>query len=569
MSNKIFINNLDVSGDVLEGLEEFTIELGLNSSTKTIGKALSSDITVEGNAYKYLREYFFSNCNNWIKTLPSLFRTSICNGINIPCEINAEGLKENISKDQITFNLKSSDEVGRAYARLDSEYITDNGFIEMNDTPIMYYVDQPNWMMWVLFYLTIQIRVFFNAIDVFVRAICKAIDLIPGVDLNCDKLLTSAIFSTFDTWITGTGRWAPAPLIREIINYQCQQAGLKFKSSILNDPTSSRYNLALLCLTGGEHGDYKDTSRPEVARVLKANEPLYTTISLLQELSQVFAADYRIIDDTLYFERVDYFDEIRTQRIFNIKDVCPEDDIEREFKTINACAVGVYGYTQDAFDQDGNSTIKIHYEGKVEYNLPYNPSQKGKCNRQLNFGPARFMFDRKAFEKRGFFNFTKFMDEFRDGPESFLSEVFFDNEGVVRKFDLVLSSSQLSLHKLLVLESGFNRKDAAVIKTPLDKKGKKQYWVYNSPMHINEDAEYAELVKDFYRDVDNPRLNQQRYKLSDIEISCNCDYVSQIINDFQRIFIETEFGKAIPNTAQIIFTKSDITIVFSDIIVSC
>ena len=161
------------------------------------------------------------------------------------------------------------------------------------------------------------------------------------------------------------------------------------------------------------------------------------------------------------------------------------------------------------------------------------------------------------------------MDEFRDGPETFLSEVFFDNEGVIRKFDLVLSSSQLSAHKLLVLESGFNRKDAAVVKTPLAKKDKKQYWIYNSPMHIDEEQSYSELVKDFYRGVDNPRLKKDRYKYSDIEISCNCDYVESVLNNFQRIFIETEDGKAIPASVQITINSSDVKMVFTDIRVLC
>ena len=42
--NKIFINGADYTSDAVEGLDEITIELGLNQETKTIGKVLSSDI---------------------------------------------------------------------------------------------------------------------------------------------------------------------------------------------------------------------------------------------------------------------------------------------------------------------------------------------------------------------------------------------------------------------------------------------------------------------------------------------------------------------------------------------
>ena len=76
--NKIFINGADYTSDAVEGLDEITIELGLNDETKTIGKVLSSDITFEGNAFRYLKNFFFANCDSWEKFLPSLFKADIC-----------------------------------------------------------------------------------------------------------------------------------------------------------------------------------------------------------------------------------------------------------------------------------------------------------------------------------------------------------------------------------------------------------------------------------------------------------------------------------------------------------
>lgn len=558
---QLFINGIDRTSDVTDGLTDLEIEIGLNTETKTIGKVLSSDITVTGDTFKYLNSIFFKNCDAWTKSENAIIKTDICKGISLDCEITSEGMEKNLYDEEMSFNVKSTDNASIAYARLDSELITSNGFAETNDIPIHYYVDQPNYLMWILIILTMPIRATFNAIDRVLTTICN----IATIGLNrdkCDINISGAIFSAFDTWILGTGRWAPAPLVREMITYQCNAVGLKFVSSILNDPSSTRYNLALFCLTGGENGDFKNTSKAERIRLLFENDPLYTTIGLLNDLSTVFGADYRIIGDTLYFEPINYFDELRTRKLFNIKDVCTTEPLKLGFNTSDACAYGEYTYTNDSTDVDGNSTLHTHYFGRSEFNDPFNPAQKGKCIRQLNFASAKFMFDKKSYHKNGFFNFQRFLDEFRDGPDTFISEFLFSNEGVIRKFDLVISSPLLTLNKLLVLENGFNRNDAQTIKEKYKVWDGKQYWIYNKPMHIDQ------LIKDFYW-VDNPRIRKNIYKLNDFEIDCSCDYILDLIDHFQTIYIETDQGKAIPKNITVSFTENNVVLKFTDIVINC
>ena len=358
---RLFINGTEYTGET-DGLDDFTLELGLNESTKTVGKLLRSQMIATGQLYDVLKGYFFANCDSWIKSMKALFRIDICGGINIDSEITSEGIEWCPDKGEISFNMKSGDQVSKAYDRLDSEYVWENGFIEQNDTPIVYYVDQPNWMQLVLLYFSIPIRVILDTISGIIKSLCEAVTLGFG---KCDINFTNDVFKNFDTWISGTGRWGVAPLVREMLDYQCQQVGLKFKSSILIDQSSEYYNLALFCLTGGEHGTYKNTSRPEVVRVFNINTPLYTSVQLLQELSQVFNADFRIIGDTLCFERKDYFDKIRTNKIFNIKDVCLEGDFCISYNTSDACSYGEYAYQQDVFDGEGNKMLKKRYSDKL------------------------------------------------------------------------------------------------------------------------------------------------------------------------------------------------------------
>ena len=558
---KLFINGIDVTEDIFEGLESFEIELGLNTSTKTIGKTLTSDITLEGNSAKYLYDYFFENCDAWQKKIKAIFKTDICGGIIVDCEITSEGLSWTPETKRISFNLKSGDKISEAYARLDSEYCFANGFIETNDTPIMFYVDEPNWIQWAVILMTSWTRVIFNIIDLIIGTICKAINILPGIDLNCDKLFSKTIFESFDTWITGTGRWSVCPILREMISHQCNAVGLKFVSSILNDPNSSRYNASIFCLTGGENGDYKDTSKVRRIEIFNINAPLYTTTGLLDKLKDCFKADYRIIGDTLYFEPETFFDEIRTIEMLDTKDHCLEEPIKISYNIDDAVAYGEYMYTQDAYDNGANILIKptYNYQEKLEFNVPYNPAQKGKKVRQIGFGASRFMFDEVSFKSKGFFNFGRLMDEFRNGPESFI-EGFIANEGIVRKLDLKLTSSSLSVEKLLILEPNFNRKDALVVRTKLND----TYYSFNRPLHLDEDSNYSELTKD-YLYLDNPRLRKDIYKVDDFTIECDCNAVLMALNNFQETFVsDANAGKIISEKIVVRVDESKVSIEFTN-----
>jgi hypothetical protein len=204
----------------------------------------------------------------------------------------------------------------------------------------------------------------------------------------------------------------------------------------------------------------------------------------------------------------------------------------------------------------------------MEFNIPYNSAQKGRCKRLLNFAPARYMFDRKSYDNNSFFNFERLMDEFRDGEETVVGAALFASEAPIRKNDIVLTSGTLSHEKLLVLENDFNRNDAATIKMPYKKKGSKQYYLYNMPMHIDEFAEFPELCKDFYF-LDNPRIRYDKYIMDDVEISCSCDYVNACLKNFQKLYFETTYGKAIPGSVLISITKDEVKLTFKDIKILC
>lgn len=573
MANKLYINGKDVTKDV-KNFDEFEIELGLNTATKTISKQLSQTITIKGETYKLIESTFFASCGDYDNTLKGFFKTDICGGIVIDLEITYEGLRNFPEIEEAEITLKSVTEEDKAYAILDSSYWYDNGFVTANNIPIMYYADQPNFISWGIILLSAASRVVFNALDKAINIVCEVATLGIG---NCDSNITGAVYSALDTWLTGLGRWATAPLVREILDYQIKHAGLLFASSILNDPFSPYYNMAFFHMDRGFHGSFKDTSKTKRQSVMLENNKLWTVIQLLEKLKVPFEADYRIINGTLYFEKESFFDNLVNDKLFHTKDKCTdpvgyEPNLEENF------AVGEFGFSLDSYDTEGNKSIK-YYQQKLEFNLPYNPAQKGTLKSTTGFGTPRFMFDQISAVKDGFFDWEKNIDEFRDGPESFIGG-FFDNEGIIRKYDLILSGNMLSFPKLIVLEEGFNRNDALAIKKVFTTISGKRFWLFNYPLMYKEtldkiidattlqEGKPGALTSEFAT-LANPRLRKDRLKISSITIKCDCDVVKKALTNFHRVYIDTHYGKGIPTNINIKFSKTKVEISLNDIRVIC
>jgi hypothetical protein len=570
--NRIFINNNDVTADILD-FKEFDIEIGLNTSTKTITKSLSQPIRFTGDTYEYLKTVFFTSCDNYDKVVKAIFKTDICGGITIPLEITVESLEIFPDLEEIEVLLKSVSDVERSYDYLDSTYWFENDFIEAYEIPIVYYADQPNLYSFIIVLFTLSVRLFLKAVDTSINAICKVVTLGTG---ECNLDITGKVFSKLDTWLTGLGRWSTAPLMREILDYHCVQAGLNFSSSILQDEDSEYYNMAMFILDRGVRGSYKDTTAAKRKYVLLENAPLYTVIDLLEKLKTVFEAEYRIIGDTLYFENEEYFDNLTNIKLFNIKDKClPE--VGYSYKMDDLVAFGEFLFSQDSYDAEGNKTLR-NYSLKLDFNIPYSSAQKGKLSRLIEFGGTRFMFDQLSHAKDGFFDWERQIDEFRDGPESFFENLYYNNEGVTRRYDLILAGNTLLWPKLLVLEPNFKRSDALTIKKPFKKINGKQFWIYNYPMMYKEIPDFYEedvyteaefgLLKPF-ADTANPRLKKDKMYIASIPIDCDCSVVTKAIDTFQNIYIQTPFGKGIPTNINISFKSNKIDLTINDIRILC
>lgn len=587
----LYINGIDFTSDVVN-LDEFTISVGFNEGN-TITKGLSESVIVRGEAFTYLENEFFKTCDSYQKEINALFVSDICNGISIPLKITIESMRYDPTNGQIEILLKAITEEDKAYNILNSTFWHEKGFDSAYKIPIMYFIEQPNYIQWVVLLSTLSLRMVFNALDVTIEFLCKIISL-GGLLFKCPEDYTSAIFQLFDNWLMGVGNWGAAPLVREILEYHCGHTGIGFSSSIINDPASEYYNMALFSLDTGDHGNPKNTSDNKRKSVLKNNANLMTVIELLGGLKTTFeGTDYRIIDKVLHFEKMEFFDDIASIKIIDVINNCEITAPKYEYDINELVAWGQFQFTQDSFDAEGNKSSK-YYNINKDFNDPYSSSQKGSLQRLIPFSPASFQFDQKSYYK-SFGNVTGVWDQIKDfasnwelmldmfraqkSAGSFFGLDMFGTEGMVRENDIVLSSKMTSQPKLLILEPNFNRNDAKVIRKLLKQQGAVKFYIYNYPLlykekvdEVDKNDNYTEAIEGplaSWTERANPRLKNDNMKVQSITSTCSCDMVKDLINNFQKIYIATHKGKGLPKNATIKISKTNVEITYNDIRILC
>jgi len=586
---KLYIDGIDYTEDVLN-LDEFTINIGFND-TSTITKGLSESVIVEGEAFLLLEKTFFHGCNSYTKELNAMFVADVCSSINIPLKINIDGLRYDPANGQMEILLKSITDEDKAYNILDSSFWHENGFESAYKIPLMYFIEQPNYIQWAILISTLSLRIVFNVIDLMIKWACKI--TLVGFIFDCPDDYNSAIFKLFDNWLLGVGNWGTAPLIREIIEYQCGHAGISFSSSIINDPASEYFNMAMFSLDTGDHGTHKETSDNKRKAVLKNNANLMTVIELLEGLKTTFeGTDYRIIDKVLYFEKTEYFDQIASIKILDVIGNCEITAPKYEYDLNELVAWGQFQFIQDSFDAEGNKSSG-YYKINKDFNDPYSSVQKGSLQRLIPFAPASFQFDQRSYYK-SFGNITGVWDAIKDHftnwelmLDSFRSQIiesltgldWFGTEGLVRENDIVLTGKMTSVPKLLILEDNFNRNDAKVIKKLLKQQGLVKFYVYNYPLmykekvdEVDKNGNYTEAIEGQFAAWTlraDPRQKDDNIKIGSITSECSCDAIQDILLNFQKIYIATHKGKGIPRNTSIKIGKTKVEITYNNIRVLC
>jgi len=555
---RLIIDGIDYTS-VASGLDRYDILFKENNS-KTIIKSISTEIVLKDRGYDLIKNLFFSSCAGFLNEIKAEIQIDLCGKTTFLGKMTAEGAEDCEDKKEATILFKGETQEQSAYQRLSTQYLWENGFMDATEQPIVYYNHQNynsiNILMirtafeFVLWPVVLLSKVIAGAIV----AICNAINLIPFVDIDCpsfdDVDIIDNLTENIDASFTGNGRWSTSIIAREAIQYQCDQLGLNFVSSILNSPSSQYYNMAIFSLQGGRFGTYKDTTKQERLSVFDYNAPLLTTFEFMDSIKDLFYADYKIIGNTLFFEDNDFFDQFRVLPLTTGKclNMCYSYDTNESYAYLDA------QYTIDAFDQEGAKAFNPNHTNKLEFNSPPIEAQKGAKSIPIPYSPSRFMYDRESALRRSFFDFDVVLDDFKSGQTLSIGINGLFNVGSIkaakRNNDLILSGSSTEGYKLLILEDGFNRLDAKVVKRPFktieNVAGRRVFYEYNYPLYLRGDDSLENRLKKW-----NPRVSKNNLTTKPITLSCDCDNIDYLVNSPNAIYINSTHGKAFPGQIEL------------------
>lgn len=378
------------------------------------------------------------------------------------------------------------------------------------------------------------------------------VDLLPDLDFSdLDAVVNfpNSLIKDLGDFIHGCKKGHPAPFVRDYLTHVCEACGLKFRSSILTDPSSAYYNTVYLY---APVSDGSETYTPWI----DDNKPLLTGEALLEELAQAFNGDYAIIDNnsTVIFERWDYFKNSLLEEEFLDARLGPQKNND----IINVCfsfpskqlpAFGNFKYILDGVDWAGNEAKK-EYSDLVDWNLPLEkyPHYKGETLYNIPYAPARFRFDGirrdphvfwqrygRLFLAPYFLVYPLMLAAFGGDPIEMITP---DRN----KFDqaLLLPLGVTTQPKLLILEDTtvenakvirFNTNDSDVYR-------------YNTPMWISAPLQWSELrgintvdkyvpnpnLYTSFFDIEDPRKNPLRGIEYEVEVQRKCKYLNPVLS---------------------------------------
>ena len=586
--NRFYINGVEYTNDVKSGLKEIDLTFEKNTTTKVVGRFISQDMGLSGEAYKLIEREFIDTCEE-TKEIPCRLSTDICGGINIDLSITSKGMIYNPCECQATIAPVNTSPETECHAYL-STYAWKQNLAEGGVELIrLWACMQPGMAQVLIFYL--RYLILYTLIAVSGALIAGFFTAGAGAVLSLAVgALVVAFLPDIDNWISGCGRIYVAVKTSDILRFHAQACGLKFRSDIFSG--GSVYDReVIVCGQAGAFMSPEQCDNDELAaNILFENAPVETVEEFLNKLAPKYNAEWCIKNGCLEFTRIRANKKESYPVIYDLRKDC--DGVEYEFNNEELCAFGRFEYTQALFDGEGNKA-KNAYNDIVEYNPNPTTTQKGECTTIIDFAPARFMFDHITCKKEGFFDTEQIVDRFRAGQSQGIFDFIgglFDNQGIKRECDLVLTRSNFEKCKLLILEENYDPKDAKVIRVKaegiiqeldtdnifvqvlgVESVELDNCYIYNYPNFFDENLPEtlgeSELINNFHFDRD-PRLRKDKFTAGNATIECNCDLVQQIVDNNVDVYVTTHLGLASPERINIQI-KDKVTVSLEQLKVCC
>ena len=313
--------------------------------------------------------------------------------------------------------------------------------------------------------------------------------------------------------IIGCGRVHPSPFIRSYIQNVCDKCGLAFQSSIFNDPTSDYYR-AVYAYAPVKKGTFSDNNL-----YIVENKPNTTLDLFLDELGVLFNSKWILRDNTIIFERKDFFNNGEPGISYMTLD--GNDQISTKlcysWRAADKPAYAEFKHTPDPMDSITNEAIPI-YNDIVEWNIPYSQQQAGYKTYQFPFSPTRFR---------------------KDGVEEDVLGVY-DNAGaigdIIQEYNdvMILDRHLMTIPRILVLRPNTSWTDSKIVREDNFNGSFK----YNRPMLFDElgiesntiypsNLTNTGMYQRFFT-IDNPKVKTDLGKQFSFEFRYNCQQLQSI-----------------------------------------
>jgi len=428
MSLKIELNGQLINGRI-DGTENFEITESLDRVEKTVLKRFSSELTFYDDGFDIIKTELIDPANGFFNTVEVRVFDDCCGGDPVfvgvirgdsidwcepGCFVSANLTEEpealNCVKSTLIYDDHNGFATNRAHPAVRYCVEPRPAFIQIALIFIYFVLDLI--LIAILIPLIAVIFVIFSIVFAICLVIALILLIIPGVDPpDCTGGFTNPVnvineilevYDNLQNLLIQCGRVHPSPYAREYIKNVCDKCGLQFQSSILNDPSSIYYNVAFFSAEV-QKGRAPDTTN---FSLIGKNVPLYTLEQFLNEiLNPTFNGDWRIVGNTLIFEREDFFSagpvwintvELDNQGLLIDSEVCFNwIDDERP-------AFGRFEYAKDPQEYLGAEAFN-RYNDLIDWNVPPDPSQSGESTTILQVGAARFRSDGVELDVLDFF----------------------------------------------------------------------------------------------------------------------------------------------------------------------
>ena len=528
MSNNILtIEGVDVS-DMTLGIKELVENVSLNEKTRTITRAISSEVTLSLKGFDMIKETFFD-------VVPSIACTHMLSGsLYVACcdetrnfIITYEGI-EKYTPAECTCDvvLEFRDELVDSYRCFRSNVWHREGFIEQANIASIKYCNEFSFMTAIIAILYIG---FLPIIDTILFVINLFNINAPGLE---------NFISNFRNSATGCGNYHGSPYLLDIFEFWSTKCGISFSSSILQNAPYDK--TAVLCAESRHGIKWTGAGSQPLGLYVEDNFPIMSVVELLDLCKVVFNADYQIINGVLHFERRDFFKQFLVELVdVEATHAAGRSDEPPAYKFVldSSKAYFTGEYINDSADEKGNeSNIYGKYKDIVEWNDPFDDCKEGVHEVEIGFSASSYMRTDQS---------SKFIDGLRESG-GILGESFYNH--------LLLKNGTSGALKLIIVDSSGEK---AIRRSIGDDK-----FDYNFPYYINENYVEPELYQRFYF-IEDPRTNEDnRVELDSYSYAPEnfCETVQLIRDNGIQIAIVTPYGSGIAEEIEINYNLQIVTV---------